>query len=82
MPLSKAIKDRIVEVIESHEQDEIDLGTVHVEDIIDDLNFIIECCNVQAPVYEECVRQVNKMYDDCVIDTEDRDYIISQLYSK
>jgi hypothetical protein len=82
MPLNNAIRNKIEEVIESHEQDEDDFGHLQIEDVIDDLNFIIECCSVRGPVYEECVKQINKMYNDDVIDFDDKNYIISQLYSK
>jgi hypothetical protein len=81
MPLNKAIKDRIQEVIHHYEQDELDLGYTLIDDIIDDLNFIIENSPTKAPVYIECVKQLEKMYEDGIIDPDDKDYAISQLSS-
>jgi len=38
MPLNKAIKDKIEEVVENFIHDELDLGFVQIDDIIDDFN--------------------------------------------
>jgi hypothetical protein len=81
MPLNKAIKDKIEEVVENYIHDELDYGFVQIDDIIDDLNFIIECSLVKDPVHEECVKQLIRLYDECVIDSDDKDYAISQLCS-
>jgi hypothetical protein len=81
MPLNKAIKDKIDEVISNHENDELDLGYIQIDDIIDDLNFIIESCNVKDPVYTECVKQLERLCREGIIDVDDKNYAISQLYS-
>ena len=81
MPLNKAIKDRIEEVVDCYIQDELDLGFNQIEDLIDDLNFILENCTVKAPVYAECVKQLERLFDEGIIDTDDKDYAISQLYT-
>jgi hypothetical protein len=81
MPLNKAIKDKIEEVVENFIHDELDFGFVHIDDIIDDFNFIIEYCSVKAPVYVECVKQLEKLSEDGIIDPDDKDYAISQLSS-
>ena len=81
MPLNKAIKDRIVEVVENFIQDELDLGYIQIDDIIDDLNFILDSCLIKAPVYVECIKQLERLYDEGIIDSDDRDYAISQLSS-
>jgi len=81
MPLNKAIKDKIEEVVENFIHDELDLGFVQIDDIIDDFNFIIEYCSVKAPVYEECIKQLEYLSNEGVIDPDDRDYAISQLSS-
>jgi hypothetical protein len=82
MPLLKAIKDRIEDIVESYIQDEIDLGHIQIDDIIDDLNFVIENCNVKELAYTECVKQLQYLYNESIIDSDDKDYAISQLYSK
>jgi len=81
MPLNKAIKDKIEEVVENYIHDELDYGFVQIDDIIDDLNFIIECSLVKDPVHEECVKQLIRLYDEGIIDLDDKDYAISQLCS-
>jgi len=81
MPLNRAIKDRIEEVICNHEQDEFDLGFIQIDDIIDDLNFIIDSCPTKALVYAECVRQLEHLSEEGIIDPDDKDYAISQLSS-
>lgn len=81
MPLNKAIKDKIEEVVENFIHDELDFGFVQIDDIIDDFNFIIEHCSVKAPVYVECVKQLEKLSEDGIIDPDDKDYAISQLSS-
>jgi hypothetical protein len=81
MPLNKAIKDKIVEVVENFTHDELDLGFVQIDDIIDDLNFILDSCSVKAPVYVECVKQLERLCNDGIIDPDDKDYAINHLCS-
>jgi hypothetical protein len=81
MPLNKVIKNRIEEVITNHEHDELDFGFVMIDDIIDDLNYIINSCPVRGPVYTECVEQLERLSEEGIIDPDDKDYAISQLFS-
>lgn len=81
MPLNKAIKDRIVEVVENFIQDELVLEHIQIDDIIDDLNFILDSCLIKAPVYVECIKQLERLCNDGIIDPDDKDYAISQLSS-
>jgi septation ring formation regulator EzrA len=81
MPLNKAIKDRIEEVARNYELEELDLGSVEINDLIDDFNFIIDSCSNKPPVYTECVKQLERLGNDGVIDLDDKNYAISQLFS-
>jgi hypothetical protein len=81
MPLNKAIKDRIVEVVENFIQDELVLEHIQIDDIIDDLNFILDSCLIKAPVYVECIKQLERLCNDGIINPDDKDYAISQLSS-
>jgi len=81
MPLNKAIKDKIEEVVENYIHEELDFGIVQIDDLIDDLNFILVNCTLKAPVYVECIKQLERLSDEGIIDSDDKDYAISQLYS-
>jgi hypothetical protein len=81
MLINKAVKEKIKEVIENYERDELDYGFILIDDVIDDLNFIIDKCTVKKSVYIECVKQLNRLSDEGIIEPEDKDYAISQLYS-
>jgi len=52
-----------------------------IDDLIDDLNFILDNCTLKAPVYVECIKQLERLSDEGIIDSDDKDYAISQLYS-
>jgi hypothetical protein len=78
--INDVFKEEVEHIIAEHKFDELYYGGLIVEDIIDDLNFVISKCPVKEELIEICVKQIKDLYEEGIIDCEDRDYIISQLY--